>query len=363
MAQLEAQDRERQAKDAILSKIPAFPPIVLRALDLLSKEGTPFPELARLIESDATLSAQVLRMANSALFALTSPVETVQHGLVVLGVSRLHSLVLTVAATNYMRGAFRTEALTKCWRHMLASAVIGRELARASSQEPDRAYTLGLIHDIGRLGLLVGYPDAYQEILAEAGRDAVSLLDLEKRRFGMDHCEAGRMLMSQWGLPQAILIATGRHHDPPQGGPFDMLHVVYFACRFADALGYSVVAPLQPAVFEELAALLPDGARSRFAADADTLRQTVGSSIGEEESAPPAHPVQTAPKRDVASATPPGGEMEQADAAGPGSSPEPLGDPERGLASMAQEIVRDFLIVALTVAIFITIVLGLKYLG
>ena len=203
--------------------------------------------------------------------------------MVALGLTRVQSLIMTVATTNYMRAAFRTEALTKCWRHTLASAIVSRELARASSQEPDRAYTLGLLHDIGRLGLLVGYPDAYNEILAEADRDAVSLLDLEKRRFGMDHCEAGRLLMEEWGLPQEVLVAAGRHHDPPQGGPFDMLHIVHLACRFADTLGYFVIAPLKPATFEELTGMLPADARERFSQEADTLRKVVEDSIGEGE--------------------------------------------------------------------------------
>ena len=65
--------KDRLAKDVILSKIPAFPPVVLKALDLLATDRTGIAELARLIASDATLSAQVLRMANSALFGFTSP--------------------------------------------------------------------------------------------------------------------------------------------------------------------------------------------------------------------------------------------------------------------------------------------------
>ncbi|HTX34336.1 MAG TPA: HDOD domain-containing protein [Bryobacteraceae bacterium] len=340
---------ERLTREVLLSKIPAFPPVVLRALDLLSNDRTEIAELARLITSDATLSAQVLRMANSALFGFSSQIDTVQHGVVALGLSRVQSLIMTVATTNYMRAAFRTEALTKCWRHTLASAVVSRELARASGQDPDRAYTLGLLHDIGRLGLLVGYPNAYKEILAEADRDAVSLLDLEKRRFGMDHCEAGRLLMAEWGLPQAVLVATGRHHDPPQGGPFDMLQIVYLACRLADMLGYFVVAPLLAAPFEELTAMLPAEARSRFPQDADALRQIVERAIGDGELSPQPGarpPFETLPL------------SVEDPAAGPATTgaPTPWTDWE-------EQTGWDVWVIAITLALFVALLLAVKFLG
>jgi HD superfamily phosphohydrolase YqeK len=258
-----------------------------------------------------------------------------------------------VATTPSMRAAFRTEALTKCWRHTLASAIISRELARASRQEADRAYTLGLLHDIGRLGLLVGYPDAYNEILAEAGRDAVSLLDLEKRRFGMDHCEAGRLLMGEWGLPQEVLVATGRHHDPPQGGPFDMLHIVHLACRFADTLGYFVVAPLKPATFEELTEMLPVDARERFSREADALRQLVEGSIGEGEivNKPPI------PSAPIGSAKPYGAEAE----ANTGGEQPGAEMPWQALGD--RRIAWDLLLVVVTIVVFAAVMVAMEYLG
>ncbi|MGO9262702.1 MAG: HDOD domain-containing protein [Bryobacteraceae bacterium] len=347
------QNKERLTKDVILSKIPAFPPVVLKALDLLATDRTKISELAHLIASDATLSAQVLRMANSALFGFSSEIDTVQHGVVALGLTRVQSLIMTVATTNYMRAAFRTEALTKCWRHTLASAIVSRELARASRQEPDRAYTLGLLHDIGRLGLLVGYPDAYNEILAEADRDAVSLLDLEKRRFGMDHCEAGRLLMGEWGLPQEVLVATGRHHDPPQGGPFDMLHIVHLACRFADTLGYFVVAPLKPATFEELTEMLPVDARERFFREADALRQLVEGSIGEGEIANKP----SVPSAPIGPAKPYGAEDEGQ------TGREQLGAEMPWPALGDRRIAWDLLLVVVTIVVFAAVMLAMEYLG
>lgn len=179
-----------------------------------------------------------------------------QRAVFLLGLRPVQALIMAVATTNYMRAALRTEALDKCWRHTMATAMLSRELARAAGQSLEHAYTLGLLHDIGRLGLLVAYPDAYSRVMRAADRDPLSLLDQEKYLFGMDHCEAGRLLLAQWKLPQDFCLVVGRDHDPPLAS-LDWLTIGYVACQMADTLGYSVVTPLKPLAFGELRAMLP----------------------------------------------------------------------------------------------------------
>jgi len=286
----------RLTKDIVLANIPAFPPTTLRTLDLLSADPPDVPQLVQAISSDATLTAQLLKLANSPLFGFAAQIGTVHHSVVALGLARVRSLVVAVATTNYTRKALGTEGMKKCWRHTLASAILCRELAHAAGMPGDRAYSFGLLHDIGRLGLLVAYPDAYDQVLRDADRDAISLLDAEKRRFGMDHCEAGRQLVEQWKLPPEFRVIAGRHHDPPDGGPFDLLTVVHLACQMADTLGYSVVTPLKPQPFDELRRMLPPAAQHGFPADPAVVIDIVSGAIDEHHSAtdvpgPEKHPL------------------------------------------------------------------------
>ncbi len=344
---LEYEERKnRLISTLLLSRIPAFPPVVLRILDLLSNDSSQMTDLVREISSDATLSAQVLRLGNSALFGFKAQIDTVQHAIVALGLSRIQSLVMTVATSNYMRAAFQTDALVKCWRHSLAVAFISQELARSGGLPPDRAYSLGLLHDIGRLGLLVGYPDDYNGLLAQADRDSLSLLDLERRRFGMDHCDVGRILTEHWGLPEEFCVITGRHHDPPQGGPFDMLRVVYLSCQLADMLGYCAVAPLKPITFEEFQSMLPDSVRECVPATADEFLKFVESSLG--ESQVDVEPVTAIPN--------------------PTRNPEPEAEGDTATAAACiitapmTQTAWDFTIILITVAIFVTVMIICKYL-
>ncbi|MCS6953212.1 MAG: HDOD domain-containing protein [Bryobacterales bacterium] len=257
-----------------LSKIPAFPPIVLRVLDLASDEEVDVRKLVELITADTALSAQILRLANSPLFGLTARVDSLQHALVVLGLRRMHNLAMTAATSNYLRSALRTRELHRCWLHSLASALLSAELARLFSQPEDSAYTAGLLHDIGRLGLLVAHPEDYTKLLrqlAEAGGDP---LELERQAFGIDHCEAGEILAQRWGLPQEIQRAARQHHQAPgeDAGPDSLL---WFSCQMADALGYWAVPSANVPALEWLRDRLPIAVRERLPVDPQYWKQMI----------------------------------------------------------------------------------------
>lgn len=241
----------------LLARIPAFPPIVLRLLDLLARDDVEIRELVALISADPAFSAQILQVANSPLFGFRSQIDSLQSALVVLGLRRVRALTMTVATANHMKAALRVEELSRCWRHMLACALLTDELARACSAFEDRAYTAGLLHDVGRLGLLLAYPGEYAELLRNASRNALELLDCEREALGMDHCEAGRMLAAQWNLPADFQIIVARHHDPQSGSAVDLLTLVHLGCRLADSLGFWVVEPLKATTPEEIQAALP----------------------------------------------------------------------------------------------------------
>ncbi|HXG33032.1 MAG TPA: HDOD domain-containing protein [Bryobacteraceae bacterium] len=260
-----------------LSKIPAFPPIVLRVLDLASNEEVDVRQLVELITADTALSAQLLRLANSPLFGMTARIDSVQHALVVLGLRRVHNLAMTAATSHYLRSALRIKELHRCWLHSLACALLNAELARLVSQPEDTAYTAGLLHDIGRLGLLVAHPEKYVELLQQldGGGDA---LELERQAFGLDHCEAGEILAQRWGLPVEIQQAARRHHEAPnEGAGSDLL--LWVSCQMADTLGFWAVPNPNALPLERLRELLPLAARERFSLDPAYWKQLIASRL------------------------------------------------------------------------------------
>jgi HD-like signal output (HDOD) protein len=274
MGQAPAETKQQDRK-GLLARIPAFPPIVLRLLDVLARDDVEIKELVALISSDPAFSAQILRVANSPLFGFRSQIDSLQSALVLLGLKRVRALSMTVATANHMKAALRIEELSRCWRHMLACALLTEELARCCSVFEERAYTAGLLHDVGRLGLLLAYPAEYAELLRSADVNVIELLDYEKEKLGMDHCEAGRMLASHWNLPADFQIIAARHHDPQAGSEVDLLTLVHLGCKLADSLGFWVVQPLQPVTPEQIEADLPPKLRSRIHIDAGRWRDAV----------------------------------------------------------------------------------------
>ena len=274
MSQISAELKQPDRK-GLLARIPAFPPIVLRLLDLLAREDVEIRELVALISADPAFSAQILQVANSPLFGFRSRIDSLQSALVVLGLRRIRSLSMTLATANHMKAVLHIEELARCWRHMLACALLTEELARSCSVFEDRSYTAGLLHDVGRLGLLLAYPNEYAELLRHAERNTLELLDVEHRELGMDHCEAGRALAEHWNLPADFQVVAARHHDPQGNSAVDLLTLVHLGCRLADSLGFWVVEPLQPSSPAEIQQSLPPLLAKRFQFDAARWRQIV----------------------------------------------------------------------------------------
>src|ERR1035438_2635745 len=240
-----------------LKRVPPFPPVAAKLLSLLAKPEVETNEVAQLISGDATFTARILQRVNSIEFGRVTPVTNIRQAVALLGFDLTRQLILTHATAAYAKGALRTEELRRCWQHTVATAVLADQIANACGEFTHVAFTAGIMHDIGRLGLLVAYPAEYERVIRDAASRCLDLLDFERDEFGMDHAEAGRVLAERWGLPPDLAQIADRHHDPCEGTTLHLLSIVHVACRLADALGYDVVKPLAPLDIDTVLAELP----------------------------------------------------------------------------------------------------------
>ena len=247
-----------------LRKVAPFPPVAARLLALLSQHEFEIKEVAELISSDPTFTARLLQCVNSYEFGLEQTVSNVRQAVGLVGRDRTRQVAVTHAMAAYTKGAPRTEELRRCWQHMIATAVLAEEIAEACGEFTKVAFTAGIVHDIGRIALLVAYPREYERLVQGAPQRCLDLLDFEREEFGLDHAEAGRLLAERWGLPEEFQVIAGRHHDPSDGSELDLLRVVHLACRLAEILGYDIVHPLVAQDANVVLAELPSRARARF---------------------------------------------------------------------------------------------------
>ncbi|HEU0140646.1 MAG TPA: HDOD domain-containing protein [Bryobacteraceae bacterium] len=260
-----------------LEKIPAFPPIAVRVLQLTSDEGVPIVQLEKAIMLDPVLSTEVLRRANSALFNLTSEVTTLKHALIILGLDRIKSISTTIAASRYLKSTLIVDELRACWRASIARAVIGQMLARYFLLQEDEAYIAGLLKDLGRLGLMTAYPPEYTHLLSMAAAsvhaEAVDIREAEIQMFSIDSASAGIYLAGKWGLPDYIQSVLSE--EPGAENASNLARLVHLASRLAEALGFGLIPGAASADFETVLAEIPEYVRNRIPRNADLFRREV----------------------------------------------------------------------------------------
>lgn len=254
-----------------LDELPPFPWVAKRLMATVSREDVDIHEVGKLIAAEPVFATRVLQLANSPLFALERQVRTISHAIILLGLDRVKAITFTRALEDFVTPALSIKALRMCWQNCLVTALLAEKIARAARMDADFAYVAGLLRDIGRLALLVKYPEPYSNILAVSGEQKWDLMLLERELFDIDHCEAGSWLMEQLPFPADLAEIIAHHHDALDQDSFGMLHLVQCADRLADALGFSVLAglptpPPGPPV-EEVLAPVPEAARARLGED------------------------------------------------------------------------------------------------
>ncbi len=265
-----------------LSTPPPFPPAAIRIMSILNGEDEiAITKVVQCIQSDPAFTAEVLRVANSALFGGWQKVASVQKAVVILGLDFVKALAITVGMRTYVRSALQLPVLRSCWNHSLATALLSQELAAACRVPVSVAYTAGLLHDIGRIGLMACYPVEYGNMLSVSAEHSFDLLQSERDLFDLDHCQAGAWLAEEWGLPPDILFAAEHHHDEPAVHKSTVPNLVALGCRLADSLGFKVVGTGSTWTLEEIRACLPEVPRNRLQFDADAIRDRVAARIEE----------------------------------------------------------------------------------
>src|ERR1700680_755619 len=194
-----------------LDNLPPFPAVATRLVRMLAQEDVDITEVGKMIAAEPVFATRVLQMANSPLFAITRQVKTISHAIVVVGLARVKAITVTRALGDFVGPALSITALRLCWRNTLAGAIVAEKLARVCRMDTDFAYVAGLLRDIGRLALLVKYPESYTNLLAVSRERALDIRTVERDLFDIDHCEAGAWLMERMPFPSELCEVAAHH--------------------------------------------------------------------------------------------------------------------------------------------------------
>jgi putative nucleotidyltransferase with HDIG domain len=239
-------------------KLCNLPPLSAIANQVLALSADPDVELSQLaatMQCDPAFATDVLFLANSSLFGFPSRIQALGHAIAVLGLDRIKALAVTVAMRGFIsRGG---PLLRQCWQHSAAAAIIAEEISPIFNVKGDVAYTIGLLHDIGRLGLLKTYAAEYSPLLGCSFETVEQVLRTERALLKVDHGVAGAWLVKSWAFPPVFVQACEHHHEPLDPKDPVLLQVAKLSCRLADAIGHSAVKYTNSPGYDDVIQSLP----------------------------------------------------------------------------------------------------------
>lgn len=233
----------------LVDQLPKMSPLMTQLLARLSSINVSVGQLAEITERDAALSAQVLRMANSAAFARLEPVTSVRHAISLVGTGVLRKFVMATSLVNLFK-RYKVSRLFSITRFNLHSVATATMLEILSEEIPlensNQAFVTGLLHDVGELLIAINCPKEHEDILALGAVTGQSQIECERRVLGLDHAELSAMAIERWKLPESVQEAVRKHHEtsePDGSGQVKLSDAVHQIDDCMNFLGMSILPP------------------------------------------------------------------------------------------------------------------------
>ena len=234
-----------QELDDYINKVKNLPPaprILPELLGLLRKENVDSSRVVQLISFDPAITASVLRLCNSALFAGASPATDLSEAVQRLGFRQIYTLVAAVSGARALTPAQKGYGISagELWKHSVTTAVASQFIAR-SQDEPEEGlvFTAALLHDVGKIILADALEHTYARLVEESRAQQSAMIETEKRLLGVQHAEVGGRLLTRWKFPENLVAAVTCHHEPAAAGAHQKLaSYVYLGNMVAYFMGH-----------------------------------------------------------------------------------------------------------------------------
>ena len=233
----EAIRAELLTKAKTLRVLPTLSTVVDRVFEVLNDKNASFRELVDIVRYDQAISSKIISIANSAYYSRGVKIMSLQRAMIIIGLEELKYIVTCLV---FLEGilrklALRDEDLMALWRHSVYVAYSAKVLSTNTLvEEPEKVFTLALVHDIGKV-ILYMYLDDYRHLINGCDGKRKDLCSEERARFGIDHQEIGYYMSMKWRFPSEFGKVIRYHHDDkPVGECEALLSIIRKADLFAD---------------------------------------------------------------------------------------------------------------------------------
>ena len=215
-------DRIERRIRRYIEKMPSLSTTVIKVIEICDSPNTSPNDLNRIISLDPVLTGQVIRLVNSAYYAVAHRVTSLTRAIIMLGINTVKNLALSTAILKGIesRGVESGLSMDVFWEHSIRVGVGARYLAQMKNIDKaglEEYFVAGLLHDLGKIPLSNCFPSGYELVMKTAFQEKLNLLDVEFEAFETDHCQVGRMIAEKWRLNKALSESIIYHHFPESG--------------------------------------------------------------------------------------------------------------------------------------------------
>jgi putative nucleotidyltransferase with HDIG domain len=200
-----------------IEKIPAFPATIQKVIELLRDDDYAVNDVVNVIKYDQAVTANILKISNSAYFGVRQKIRTIHDAVIYLGQQQLIRAVQTAGISKFFRkGGQGYVAQSKdLWEHSVAVALMSQILSRKIlSREDPVLYTAALLHDVGKIIMGEYVHESFEQIISRVKQLKCSFLEAEEAILGINHAELGGRIATRWNFPAEIRDAIAFHHRP-----------------------------------------------------------------------------------------------------------------------------------------------------
>jgi len=221
-----------------LKNLPVIPAVAAKILSMTEEKlDISFKKLEDIIKTDPGLTAKILKIANSALYARQREIKSLQTAITLLGFKNIKSLVILVTASGAFSRLAKEKFYAFFWRHSLLSAFFARHIALRTGKKEisEECFIAGLLHDIGQVAFFHTDRERYAQVVAQllTGNSAVE--GLEEMLFGFTHRTFGAALLQKWSFPDVYVDAAREHQSLNVTSPYkNLVLIVTAAALFAE---------------------------------------------------------------------------------------------------------------------------------
>ena len=219
---------------SVTKSFPDMPGTALKLLAMIDDPAMRVSQIEKILRQDPGLTANVLRLANSAYFGIPSKVGSIRQAVILLGLKRLIQMVIAACLSAVMDKPVPGYDLPpgELWRHSIAVSVAAEGLVKELKVNAgEEIFTAALLHDVGKLVLGEFVKEDFKQI-ETAVSEGIAFETAETIVLGTNHADTGAQILTNWSLPAEIVNAVRWHHAPENADQnsmmLDIVHVANF---------------------------------------------------------------------------------------------------------------------------------------